>query len=284
VKEFKEFYGLRIPLGDQQKRSINMHHNPPRTPQFYVTAPQKCPYIKGKAERKLFTALYGRNSEQLNDDLSLQGFRRSQKVLYKPLCTNCSACLSLRVKVKDFKPSKSQRRVLSKNNCIKRLEKDPEATDEQFSVFKAYLTARHLNGGMSEMDALEFSAMIEETNVHTTVFEYRINDEVMADKLLAVCLTDVTADGLSMVYSFYDPAYQSLSLGRFMILDHIKLAKELNLNYLYLGYWIRHNEKMGYKADYKPAEVYHLNKWTNLIEKEIEVFDLNTGYQLPEIQ
>ena len=80
--------------------------------------------------------------------------------------------------VNDFKPSKSQRRVISKNNCIKRLEKDPEATDEQFSVFKAYLTTRHLNGGMSEMDALEFSAMIEETNVHTTVFEYRINKSI----------------------------------------------------------------------------------------------------------
>jgi arginine-tRNA-protein transferase len=263
---------------------MNMHHNPPRTPQFYVTAPQKCPYIKGKAERKLFTALYGRNSEQLNDDLSLQGFRRSQKVLYKPLCTNCSACLSIRVNVKDFKPSKSQRRVLSKNDCIKRIEKDPEATDEQYSVFKAYLNSRHLHGGMSEMDALEFSAMIEETNVRSTVFEYRINNEVMTDKLLAVCLTDKNVDGLSMVYSFYDPAYQSLSLGRFMILDHINLAKELGLNYLYLGYWIRQNEKMGYKADYKPSEVYHLNKWTNLTEHEIEAFDLDTGYELPEIQ
>ena len=113
-----------------------MRHDPSRTPQFYVTAPQKCPYIKGKVERKLFTALYGRNSVKLNDDLSLQGFRRSQKVLYRPLCSNCSACLSIRVKVNEFQNSKSQKRVISKNKEIERIEKKPEATDEQYQIFK----------------------------------------------------------------------------------------------------------------------------------------------------
>ena len=103
-----------------------MHYDPPRAPQFYVTAPHKCPYVKGKSERKLFTALSGRNSEKLNNNLSLQGFRRSQKVLYRPLCANCSACLSIRVNAKDFATSKSQRRVLLKNRSIKCEEKKPE--------------------------------------------------------------------------------------------------------------------------------------------------------------
>ena len=116
-----------------------MRHELNRVPQFYVTAPQKCPYIKGKIERKLFTALYGRNSVNLNDELSLQGFRRSQKVLYRPLCSNCSACLSIRVKVNDFYRSKSQNRVINKNKKLKRIKKKPEATDEQFEIFKKYL-------------------------------------------------------------------------------------------------------------------------------------------------
>jgi len=188
-----------------------MRHDPPRSPQFYITAPQKCPYIKGKFERKLFTALYGRHTEQLNDDLSLQGFRRSQKVLYRPLCSNCSACLSIRVIVNEFELSKSQRRVTSKNQLIMRTEKKAEATDEQYEIFKSYLNSRHLNGGMSNMDALEFSSMIEETNVQSKVFEYRTTDKEGEDQLLAVCLTDTNRDGLSMVYSFYNPTYQHLS-------------------------------------------------------------------------
>ena len=260
-----------------------MRHDTPRSPQFYVTAPQKCPYIKGKAERKLFTALYGRNSEELNDTLSLQGFRRSQKVLYRPLCSNCSACLSIRVKAKAFKPSKSQRRVIAKNASIKRIEKGADATDEQYAIFKSYLNSRHLNGGMSDMDALEFSSMIEETNVYSRVFEYRIDDGKIADRLLAVCLTDTNGDGLSMVYSFYDPTYKSLSLGKLMILDHIKLTKELGLEHLYLGYWNRKNDKMGYKSDYRPAEVYYLNRWSNLTNQKIEALDLDKGSELPLI-
>ena len=260
-----------------------MRHDPSRTPQFYVTAPQKCPYIKGKVERKLFTALYGRNSVKLNDDLSLQGFRRSQKVLYRPLCSNCSACLSIRVKVNEFQNSKSQKRVISKNKGIERIEKKPEATDEQYQIFKKYLNHRHLNGGMSDMDALEFSSMIEETNVDSQIFEYWkiINSE--KKELVAVCLTDTNNDGLSMVYSFYDPQYNTNSLGKFMILDHISLTKSRNLNYLYLGYWIRQNSKMGYKSNYFPAEVYYKNEWKEISENNLFSFDLNSSQQIPKI-
>ena len=260
-----------------------MRHDPSRTPQFYVTAPQKCPYIKGKVERKLFTALYGRNSVKLNDDLSLQGFRRSQKVLYRPLCSNCSACLSIRVKVNEFQYSKSQKRVINKNREIERIEKKPEATDEQYQIFKKYLNHRHLNGGMSDMDALEFSSMIEETNVNSQIYEYWkiINSE--KKELIAVCLTDTNKDGLSMVYSFYDPQYNSRSLGKFMILDHINLTKSQNLNYLYLGYWIRQNSKMGYKSNYFPAEVYYKNEWKEISENNIFSFDLNSSQKIPKI-
>ena len=260
-----------------------MRHEPARIPQFYVTAPQKCPYIKGKVERKLFTALYGRNSVKLNDELSLQGFRRSQKVLYRPLCSNCSACLSIRVKVNELTNSKSQIRFINKNKKLERIKKKSEATDEQYEIFKKYLNHRHLNGGMSDMDAIEFSSMIEETNVDSQIFEYWESKKENNKKLVAVCLTDTNQDGLSMVYSFYDPKYHSQSLGRYMILDHINLTKSRNLDYLYLGYWIRENPKMGYKSSYIPAEVYYKNEWKEINQENIYSFDLNSGQKIPKI-
>ena len=261
-----------------------MRHELNRVPQFYVTAPQKCPYIKGKIERKLFTALYGRDTVNLNDELSLQGFRRSQKVLYRPLCSNCSACLSIRVKVNEFYHSRSQKRVINKNKTIQRIKKKSEATDEQYEIFKKYLHHRHLNGGMSDMDALEFSSMIEETNVDSQIYEYWELKKDDKKQLVAVCLTDTNKDGLSMVYSFYDPKYNSQSLGKFMILDHINLTKRKNLDYLYLGYWIRGNSKMGYKSNYFPAEVFYKNQWKEITEENINNFDLNSGQKLPNLQ
>ena len=260
-----------------------MRHELNRVPQFYVTAPQKCPYIKGKIERKLFTALYGRNTVNLNDELSLQGFRRSQKVLYRPLCSNCSACLSIRVKVNEFNYSKSQKRVINKNKKLIRVKKKPEATDEQFEIFKKYLNCRHLNGGMSDMDAHEFSSMIEETNVDSDIFEYWELKKEKKKQLVAVCLTDKNKDGLSMVYSFYDPKYNSQSLGKFMILDHINLTISSNLDYLYLGYWIKDNSKMGYKSNYFPAEVFYKNQWKEINEKNINSFDLNSSQKFPKL-
>ena len=260
-----------------------MRHELNRVPQFYVTAPQKCPYIKGKIERKLFTALYGRNTVNLNDELSLQGFRRSQKVLYRPLCANCSACLSIRVKVNEFSYSKSQKRVINKNKKLIRVKKKPEATDEQYEIFKKYLNCRHLNGGMSDMDAHEFSSMIEETNVDSEIFEYWELKKDKRKQLVAVCLTDKNKDGLSMVYSFYDPKYNSQSLGKFMILDHINLTISSNLDYLYLGYWIKDNSKMGYKSSYFPAEVFYKNQWKEINEKNINSFDLNSSQKFPKL-
>lgn len=148
-------------------------------------------------ERKLFTALQGESAEKLNDGLSKQGFRRSQNVLYRPSCADCTACLSARIKVADFKPSKSQKRVMSRNKDMRRRVTSPWATEEQFSLFRAYLDTRHADGGMADMDIFEFAAMVEETPVRSRVIEYT-RDEV----LTAVCLTDLLDDGLSMVYSF----------------------------------------------------------------------------------
>ena len=149
-----------------------MRHSLPQSHQFYVTAPQPCPYLPGKVERKLFTALQGDGACHLNDVLSHQGFRRSQNVLYRPSCAGCSACLSARIVVGDFVPSRGQRRVLRRNAHLERVARSPWATEAQYALFRRYLDARHATGGMADMDMSEFAAMIEESPVRSRVIEY----------------------------------------------------------------------------------------------------------------
>jgi arginine-tRNA-protein transferase len=235
-----------------------MRHTLPIAPQFYVTAPQPCPYLDGRMERKLFTALQGENADKLNNSLSQQGFRRSQNVLYRPSCAECSACLSARIDISAFRPSKSQRRAIRRNGHLARRASSPWATEAQYDLFRRYLDARHAEGGMADMDVFEFAAMIEETPIRSRVVEYTDPDN---GDLAAVSLTDVLEDGLSMVYSFYDPTDPKSSLGTYMILDHIEIAREAGLPYIYLGYWVPGSAKMGYKAKFSGLEVYLGGEW-----------------------
>jgi leucyl-tRNA---protein transferase len=240
-----------------------MRHTLPLTPQFYVTAPQPCPYLPGRMERKLFTALQGEQAQKLNDSLSKQGFRRSQNVLYRPSCAECSACLSARIRVADFTPSRTQKRILKRAESLRRNATSPWATEDQFTLFRRYLDHRHADGGMADMDIFEFAAMIEETPIKSRVIEY--TRPARPDRTLAaVCLTDVFDDGLSMVYSFYDPDLTPLSLGTFVILDHIAIAREAGLPYVYLGYWVPGSRKMGYKAGFSALEIYKNGRWQAL--------------------
>ena len=238
-----------------------MRHSPPQHPQFYVTAPQDCPYLENKVERKLFTALYGSNSSRLNNSLSKQGFRRSQNVLYRPSCSNCTACMSARIPSKDFSPSKSQKRILSKNEDVVRVINPPLATDPQYELFKNYISKRHSNGGMSDMDSDDFTSMIEETNVESKLIEYYIKKDATLE-LVSFSLVDILDDGISMVYSVFDPKLGNRSLGTYMILDHSNLALEMNLSFVYLGYWVKDSSKMDYKKRFSPLEVFTNDKWT----------------------
>jgi arginine-tRNA-protein transferase len=243
-----------------------MRHSLPIAPQFYVTAPQPCPYLDGRLERKLFTALQGDAAQKLNDSLSKQGFRRSQNVLYRPSCAECSACFSARIRVADFKPTRSHRRILKRNAHLTREATSPWATEDQFDLFRAYLDQRHAEGGMADMDIFEFAAMIEETPIKSRVVEYAAPPPEGHRKrvLTAVCLTDLLDDGLSMVYSFYDPALEKDSLGTYIILDHVKIAREAGLPYVYLGYWVPGSAKMGYKARFPALEVYRGGNWQDI--------------------
>ena len=237
------------------------------TPQFYLTAPAPCPYLEGKQERKVFTHLVGERAEQVNDMLSQGGFRRSQNIAYRPACEGCRACVSVRVVVDEFRPGKSFRRVLTANSGLIGNEIPPSPTSEQFSLFRRYLDDRHATGGMAEMTSLDYAMMVEDTHVNTMMVEYRHRgpDTAITGKgegpLIGVALTDVLANGLSMVYSFFDTDPKYKSLGTFMILDHLRKARKKGLPYLYMGYWVEGSQKMEYKTRFQPQEHLGMSGW-----------------------
>lgn len=207
-------------------------------------------------ERKVFTDLAGPHAGELNDALGRIGFRRSQGVAYRPSCADCQACVSVRVVADRFAPSASQRRVLKRNADLEIAACKPWSTDEQFTLLSKYLSARHPSGGMAEMDEMDYADMVEQTPVNTHVIEYR---EPSVDgrpgKLVGACLTDQQADGLSMIYSFFDAGSgERPGLGTFIILDHIRRAAAASLPYVYLGYWIDGSQRMAYKANFRPIE------------------------------
>jgi arginine-tRNA-protein transferase len=238
------------------------------TPQFYLTAPSSCPYLPGRQERKVFTHLVGDRAGDLNDLLTQGGFRRSQSIAYRPACENCRACVSVRVLVDEFRPTRSLRRVGDRNADVSGEMRVATPTSEQYGVFRAYLDARHQDGGMADMTVLDYAMMIEDSHVNTRLVEYRrrSDDEGSGRRgdLLAVALTDVLKDGLSMVYSFFEPDESQRSLGTLMILDHIARAKRLGLAYVYLGYWVHGSRKMDYKARFLPQERLGPDGWTRV--------------------
>jgi arginine-tRNA-protein transferase len=233
-----------------------------RFPQFYITTPQPCPYLPGRYEKKVFTHLLGDNAVSLNNVLTQSGFRRSQNIAYRPACDGCSACVSVRILVDEFEPSKGFRRVLAHNSDIGGEERPARATQEQFGLLRTYLDSRHGDGGMAEMTALDYVSMIEDTTVMTSVMEYRLPaGENGARPLIAAALTDTLEDGLSMVYSFFEPSAAHRSLGTFMVLDHIRRARARGLPYVYLGYWVADCRKMAYKVRFRPQEALGMDGW-----------------------
>lgn len=226
----------------------------PETTQLFLTAAMPCPYLPGRMERKLFTHLSGRRASMLHHLLSDNGFRRSQNLIYRPACEGCNACQSVRIVAEEFEANKRFRRVLRTNLDIEMGVQQTVATAEQYELFKRYLDARHQGGGMTQMSYQDYEYMVEDTPVQSVLVEYRLRG-VAGQPLVAVALTDVMPDGLSMVYSFYDPDLAHRSLGTFLILDHIAQVRSANLDYVYLGYWVPDSPKMAYKGDYQPLEV-----------------------------
>lgn len=237
-----------------------MTQHPVDAPQFYLTAPAPCPYLPGRMERKVFTHLIGQRAGQLNDVLTQGGFRRSQNIAYRPACDGCRACVSVRIVVADFEWTRAFRRVERHNADLVGAMLSHTPTAEQYSLFRRYLDSRHSDGGMADMSVLDYAMMVEDSHVKTRLVEYRRRDADTAingrskGELVACVLTDILGDGLSLVYSFFEPDQQHRSLGTLIILDHIARAKAMGLPYVYLGYWVDGSAKMDYKARFLPQE------------------------------
>ena len=234
---------------------MELTSEPRDPPQFYLTSPAPCPYLPGKEERKVFTHLVGRRASRLNDALTHSGFRRSQTIAYRPACENCKGCVSVRILCDEFTPGRTQKKILARNADVSGDIGLSRADSEQFGLFRSYLDSRHSDGGMADMAMLDYTMMVEDSHVESRLARYRLRDaQSGANPLVACCLTDVLDDGLSMVYSFYEPELANRSLGAFMILDHIARAKAMGLPHLYLCYWVAGSKKMDYKAHYLPQE------------------------------
>lgn len=245
-------------------------------PEFYVTAPQPCPYLPGRLERKLFTHLTHDKAPELIDRLLTTGFRRSQNIAYVPYCDGCQACVSVRVLTQEFTPDRSMRRVQRRNASLVARRMSAQPTSEQYALFRSYIDRRHGDGGMADMTVLDFRMMVEDSVIDTFITEYRekpdgvpyLADDFDSWPLRAVALCDRLSDGISMVYSFYDPDRPSDGLGTYMILEHIDFANRLGLPHVYLGYWIEGSEKMAYKTRFKPQERLGPDRWIRALDDE----------------
>lgn len=230
-------------------------------PQFYITPSAACPYIEGQVERKIFTHLIGDKARDLNHALTNGGFRRSQNIAYRQACEKCQACISTRVVVDEFQVSKSQKRAWRTYRHLTRRVVEAVPSQDQYSLFRSYIDARHADGGMADMSILDYAAMVEESFVDTRIVEYRLPGDAENSReispvgeLAGVAITDWLNDGLSMIYSFYDPKLSKSGLGTFIILDHIERARKAGLPYVYLGYWVKGSPKMDYKIKFQPQE------------------------------
>ncbi len=244
-------------------------HFATRQLRFFLTAPSPCPYLPGRDERKVFAHLPLSEGATVNDSLTQVGFRRSQNIAYRPACDGCDACVSARIPVDGYPLGRSERRVLDRNEDLEGHLVEAEATMEQFELLRRYLTARHASGGMADMTWPDYVAMVEDTAVRTHLIEYRTTSEDSGPgDLIACVLVDILHDGLSLVYSFYDPAQTRRSLGSFVILDHLRQAQAAGLAFVYLGYWVSGSVKMAYKARFNPLEVLKPGGWRLLSQRE----------------
>lgn len=234
--------------------------------QFFRSGPLPCPYLAGKVERKLFTRLSGPHAAEVNSTLSRAGFRRSHDIVYRPVCPGCEACVPVRIPVADFSPGRTMRRLQKLNADLTVTGTPALATVEQYRLFTAYQQSRHGDSDMARMSLADYSAMIDEGRAETTIYELHAAGQPTGGlKLLGAILTDRLEDGLSAVYSFFEPGEQRRSLGTYMILALIEQAQRENLPYVYLGYWIEESRKMAYKARFQDSEILVGGTWRPLV-------------------
>ena len=238
-------------------------------PQFLATASVPCPYVPGRAERKLIVELSGRGAAAFFDELSRAGFRRSHQFAYRPACRLCSACVPVRIAVDRFVHTRSTRRVRNLNagpdgsaGAITARIVPPRASDEQFRLFCAYQRSRHRDSDMAAMTFGDYQAMVDDSPGATKMIELRDAQGT----LWGTGLYDPLDDGLSAVYSFYSPEAGKRSLGTVLVLALVDEARRRRLPFVYLGYWIADSAKMSYKARFRPLEALGPKGWQTILE------------------
>jgi arginyl-tRNA--protein-N-Asp/Glu arginylyltransferase len=225
--------------------------------QFFATSPVACPYIPGRAERKLIVELGGSGGAAFYDELSRAGFRRSHHFAYRPACPGCASCVPVRIAVEHFRHTRSTRRVRNANrDCCGSLV-SPRATSEQFRLFSTYQRLRHGDSDMASMRYGDYRGMVEDTPVRTAIAEFRDR----RGSLVAASLIDLLDDGVSAVYSFYDPHQTKRSLGIWSVLWLVEECQRRGLPFVYLGYWIADSPKMAYKRRFPALERLERGSW-----------------------
>ncbi|MBC8268212.1 MAG: arginyltransferase [Rhodospirillaceae bacterium] len=224
---------------------------------FFTTAPLPCPYFADRVERRVITELGDRQAQSLHETLTRAGFRRSHGIAYAPACPGCDDCVAVRILADQFKLSRTQRKILSRNSDLEVMEVAPFANEEQFALFSTYQNSRHAGGDMENMDFSDYQSLVEENIIDTALVEFRHQD-----RLVGAILIDKLRDGFSAVYSFFDTDMENRrSLGTYMILWLVQHARAQGLHYVYLGFWIDGCRKMSYKTGFQPLEMYSPQGW-----------------------
>lgn len=226
----------------------------------YTTYPHTCSYLEDQEATTLFVDPRQSVDKGLYSKLSVLGFRRSGTHIYRPHCSTCNACVPARLPVARFQPRRGQRRILRRNADLRVTRSDDIRDDEAFDLYHRYICLRHADGDMYPPDREQYETFLNE--VWGCTHYYRFYDR---DRLVAIAVLDVLDDGLSAIYTFFEPGEERRSLGAFAILWQVERARKLGLEFVYLGYWIKGCRKMSYKSEYRPLEVYLNGRWSTLL-------------------
>ncbi len=236
----------------------------PQALQYYATAPYDCSYLSGRVARSQVAAPVGAIQGTAYTALIKEGFRRSGSFIYRPQCDSCQACQSVRLPVQQFSPNRSQRRAWKQHQDLLVKINKPFFSAEHYALYNRYQSAKHTGGGMDHDDASQYVEFLVKSHVDTMMIEFRKPGAAGSPgSLQMVSIVDQLDEGLSAVYTFYEPAPGN-NLGTYNVLWQIQHAKTLGLSHLYLGYWIEQSPKMAYKARFKPVEVLQNGCWKAL--------------------